>query len=234
MYTIGVLSLIDLKENSHFKFLTEKGWATKEIMKKGVFNVDSKIRAIVIEESSMPKTCCQLIELKKSTINRDIPMYILSKKNSEYNKVYLQLGVEACFSIEIDPDEFCSTLTNLLNRCYSVTSQITKEKFENKSYLSNNIELILENRSVLIGGQKEVGLTNIEFKILYVLNDNANKTVCYADLIEKVWTIEQNKNELKYKVANVVFHLRNKIEKNPKSPVFIKTVRSRGYMLCLD
>lgn len=65
MYTIGVLSLIDLKENSHFKFLTEKGWATKEIMKKGVFNVDSKIRAIVIEESSMPKTCCQLIELKK-------------------------------------------------------------------------------------------------------------------------------------------------------------------------
>ncbi|MBC9810820.1 hypothetical protein [Carnobacterium maltaromaticum] len=90
---------------------------------KKLTKIEPKIQAILIEESTMPTICCHLIELTRETRNVDIPIYIISKNSSEYNLVYLQLGVGACFSVEMDPDEHCLTLTNVLNHYDHLSSQ---------------------------------------------------------------------------------------------------------------
>ncbi|MBC9810819.1 winged helix-turn-helix domain-containing protein [Carnobacterium maltaromaticum] len=79
-----------------------------------------------------------------------------------------------------------------------------------------------------------MNLTKIEFQIMGVLCDNPDKTVCYADFMKQVWSNESDGTVRNYKIANAVFHIRNKIEKNRKFPRFIKTVRSKGYMLSLN
>ncbi|HBI1783332.1 TPA: response regulator transcription factor [Enterococcus faecalis] len=235
MHTIGVLSLMDVKENKHINFLAEKGWAIQEVEVKKLTKIEPKIQAILIEESTMPATCCHLIELTRETRNMDIPIYILSKNSSEYNMVYLQLGVEACFSVEIYPDEFCKTLTNLLNHYYPFSHQESREQLEDKTLAqTTHLKLIPENLSVIIDGKKEVNLTKIEFQIMGVLCDNPYKTVSYADFMKQVWSNESDGTVRNYKIANAIFHIRNKIEKNPKIPRFIKTVRSKGYMLSLN
>ncbi|WP_207695627.1 hypothetical protein DOK67_0002245 [Enterococcus sp. DIV0212c] len=235
MHTIGVLSLTDVKENKHITFLAEKGWAIQEVEVKELTKIEPKIQTILLEESTMPATCCLLTELTRGTRNMDIPIYIISKNSSEYNLVYLQLGVEACFSVEMAPDELCLTLTNLLNHYDHFSSQNNTEQIEDAASIEmNNLKLVPENLSVIIDGKKEVNLTKIEFQIMGVLCNNPDKTVCYADLMKQVWSNESDGTVRNYKIANAVFHIRNKIEKNPKFPRFIKTVRSKGYMLSLN
>lgn len=234
MHTIGVLSLEDVKENKHINFLSEKGWSIQEVVVKKLSKKEPEIQAILIEENTMSTTCCHLIELTRGTRNVDIPIYILSKNSSDYNMVYLQLGVEACFSVEMAPDELYMTLTNLLNHYYHFSSQNNGEQLEDVASIeANHLKLVPENLSVLIDGKKEVNLTKIEFQIMSILFDNPDKTVCYADLMKQVWSNESDGTMRNYKIANAVFNIRNKIEINPKFPQFIKTVRSKGYMLRL-
>ena len=51
----------------------------------------------------------------------------------------------------------------------------------------------------------------------------------YEELYKNVW--KDTANERKYRVANVIFHLRKKIEQDVNKPQYIKTIRSKGYML---
>ena len=160
---------------------------------KKLTKIEPKIQAILIEESTMPATCCLLTELTRGTRNMDIPIYIISKNSSEYNLVYLQLGVEACFSVEMAPDELFLTLTNLLNHYDHLSSQNSREQLEDvASTEMNNLKLVPENLSVIIDGKKEVNLTKIEFQIMGVLCNNPDKTVCYADLMKQVWSNESD------------------------------------------
>lgn len=53
----------------------------------------------------------------------------------------------------------------------------------------------------------------------------------YEQLFQEIWCdVDESKQ---YRLNNLIFHLRKKIEKNTKNPVFIKTIRSRGYMLTI-
>ncbi|MDN3193933.1 winged helix-turn-helix domain-containing protein, partial [Enterococcus faecalis] len=58
---------------------------------------------------------------------------------------------------------------------------------------------------------------------------HAGQTITYEELYKNVW--KDTANERKYRVANVIFHLRKKIEQDVNKPQYIKTIRSKGYML---
>jgi len=52
-------------------------------------------------------------------------------------------------------------------------------------------------------------------------------------LREEMAEVDYDESELR-KVDVQVTRLRQKIEKNPKQPLFIKTIRSKGYKLICD
>lgn len=94
-------------------------------------------------------------------------------------------------------------------------------------YYSGNLEYdysqkILKKDGVIIT------LTNTECKLLEVFLENRNMVLIRKLLLEKIWDI--NANFVEEKTLNVnILRLREKIEDNPKEPVFIKTIFGLGY-----
>ena len=71
-------------------------------------------------------------------------------------------------------------------------------------------------------------LTQLEFRLLYVLMTNAGQIIPYEQIIEHVWgyTGEGNR-EL---VRGLIQRLRSKIEPDPQEPVYILTESGVGYL----
>ncbi|MGX7244355.1 winged helix-turn-helix domain-containing protein [Enterococcus quebecensis] len=227
MFTIGCLSEKELEENAHLNFLTEKGWNLQIININDPLKNQYKLDAIVICESSMPKICRWLMELK---VHASLPIYLLSEiDESHSNIVYLQLGVEACFSTKMDPEELYYTLTNLLRHYSSENNQLLGNRPESSQ--EKGIELISHSLSVLIDGKNEISLTKKEYSTLEILYSRPCKTISYEEFQEKLWRFETDLDGRNYRIANLIFHLRKKIESSGSDSSFIKTVRSKGYML---
>ncbi|EOH92494.1 hypothetical protein UAW_03014 [Enterococcus haemoperoxidus ATCC BAA-382] len=230
MYTIGFFALETTKKSAHVEFLTEKGWDIVSLT-EDQFSIDvNKFDALVIQEEAMPVTCRWLMEITRQV--SELPIYLLSTNGGKYsNIVYLQLGVDACFPFEIDQEEFFYTLTNLLMSCDKTRKFVDEGHTTMYSLKSAGLELVASNLSVVIDGEEEIILTRKEFQAMELLYNNPCRAIPYEEFKEKMWNPEQNEPEKNYRIANVVFHLRNKIEQNPMNPRFIKTVRSKGYML---
>lgn len=226
MNRIGFLSKNDLDDNLHMSFLKEKGWMIDEI---NVFDLEvlERVKIILIKEDTMAITCYWLMELVRKFKG---PIYLLTSGDSHSNIVYLRLGVKACFPYEVEGEELFLTLSNL------IVSQSPDVYFEaSRNYpTSTELQLIHSNSSVLIDGSKEIMLTRKEFQLLDILYANPKKAITYDVFAEKLWGEHSRKIKGNYRIANVVFSLRNKIEKNIDEPKYIKTVRSKGYMLSLE
>lgn len=74
---------------------------------------------------------------------------------------------------------------------------------------------------------KEVELTAMEYKLLAYLVVNKGKVVVKQDIFDNVW----DDSFVSDGTLNVhIRHLREKLEDNPNSPVYLKTARGRGYI----
>ena len=89
---------------------------------------------------------------------------------------------------------------------------------------------------VIIPGQhrvlrqgKEVNLTNIEFRILYMLAIHQGITLSKEKIYNYVWNGEYLQDD-----SNITYHvrrLRKKIENDPSQPEYIQTVRGVSYKI---
>lgn len=88
--------------------------------------------------------------------------------------------------------------------------------------------IIPEQHKVLRSG-REVSLTNIEFRILYMLAVHQGITLSKEKIYNYVWDGEYLQDD-----SNITSHvrrLRKKIEDNPSQPEYIQTVRGIGYKI---
>ena len=76
---------------------------------------------------------------------------------------------------------------------------------------------------------KEVHLTQIEFKLISLLAQNAGKVLTYDFMITSIWGPYADKNNqiLRVNMANI----RRKIEQNPGDPKYIFTEVGVGYRM---
>jgi DNA-binding response OmpR family regulator len=74
---------------------------------------------------------------------------------------------------------------------------------------------------------KPVSLTKLEFELLRYLMEHAGQVVSKTDLLKDVWAYAQHGDPNIVEVG--ILRLRNKIEQNPSSPVYLRTVRGVGY-----
>lgn len=90
-----------------------------------------------------------------------------------------------------------------------------------------------QNHSIQIPEKEEVNLTHLEYKLLALLFTQVNQAFTYEDIHTKVWTIEKKTefSEKKYRIANMVFHIRKKLKRHGINPNVLRTVRSIGYLL---
>ena len=112
----------------------------------------------------------------------------------------------------------------------------------NEAGISTNKIIEQEQRVISIGDltifpvqrkvlkrNQEINLTNIEFRILYVLALHQGITLSKEKIYNYVWNGEYLQDD-----SNITSHvrrLRKKIEDNPSQPEYIQTVRGVGYKM---
>jgi len=84
-------------------------------------------------------------------------------------------------------------------------------------------------RVVTLAG-REVRLTPTEYDILKYLMTHAGKVVTYSTLLRTVWG--QGYEGANPNLRVFIAHLRQKIERDPDNPEYIRTESRIGYRLC--
>lgn len=230
MFNIALISLTDNCEFEYIKALQEKNWLIHSFNSKQFTEMElealSTMDAIIIMEPSskhMEQTCELIIKIRNIS---NCYMWILSEESSKINRIiYLQLGADANFDGSIDPDEFGLYVSNTLNRRNIRMKHLNVEK---ELSTNGNVQLIPQKSAVDLEG-REVLLTKLEFKLLEILYNHIGEVVSYEKLYEFIWGEEKGNRQ--YRVANLVFHLRRKLEEDMSKSRYIKTIRSIGYIL---
>ena len=91
-----------------------------------------------------------------------------------------------------------------------------------------NIEIYPERRVVLKAGEK-VRLNHGEFSMLLLLASTPGQVFSKEQLYDAAWNEEYRYGTTA--VENIIWRLRQKLEDDPKHPVYIKTVIRSGYKI---
>ena len=159
---------------------------------------------------------------------KDIPIIILSAKTQDKDVILgLNIGADDYIAKPFNFLELIARVKSNLRR-YTKYDNYQKDKDDDGELEIRGLILNKRTNEVFVEGN-EVHLTPIEFKILQLLMENKNITFSIQEIYEKVW------NEPFYNSENTVAvhirRIREKIEVNPKEPVYLKVVWGVGYKI---
>ena len=165
--------------------------------------------------------------IKKMRDVSNIPIIVMSAKNMDSDKILgLTLGADGYLTKPFNPLEVVARIKSQLRRFYDLNTNVQEE--------SNNVitvgELVMDpsNLSVNKNGQ-EINLTPTEFKILALMMKTPGKIYTKMQIFENINGdyYESDDNTLMVHISKI----RDKIEDDPKSPKYLKTVRGLGYKI---
>lgn len=84
-----------------------------------------------------------------------------------------------------------------------------------------------EQHLVVTPSGSTVRLTNMEFRLLFLLMTNPDRVIPSETIVERVWGYS-GRGEVTL-VKNVISRLRHKVEPDPAHPQYVKTVPGIGY-----
>ncbi len=153
------------------------------------------------------------------------PVLIVSARDGVDNKVKgLHLGADDYLTKPFDFKEFLARVDALIRRSQGSGAVKTDE------LIVGDIWLNLITRDVKVAN-KNVILTNNEFKLLVYLIQNKNRVISRDELSEKVWGINFDTHT---NFVNVyISYLRKKLKDYTKHD-YIQTVRGEGFMFSMD
>lgn len=94
------------------------------------------------------------------------------------------------------------------------------------AYGDGYLTIDLERRRVSVRDQ-QVHLSDIEYRLLSYLFQNAGRALGYQEILDHVWGL-RCANDSKY-VHIYLWRLRQKLEEDPQNPEYLVTERGRGY-----
>tara|TARA_Y100000590_G_scaffold467467_1_gene646478 strand:- start:2155 stop:2835 length:681 start_codon:yes stop_codon:yes gene_type:complete len=147
------------------------------------------------------------------------PVIMLTAMGEDTNKIEgLKIGADDYVSKPFEPEELYLRILNLLNLYKDSKIEKSLIVFGEFSFDIKKLELRKN--------EKIIYLTEGEYNLLLKLIEKRNDIVLREELAES----EFDETELR-KVDVQITRLRQKIEKNPKQPLFVKTIRGKGYKL---
>ncbi|WP_139491192.1 response regulator transcription factor [Brevibacillus dissolubilis] len=162
------------------------------------------------------------------TLRRDynIPVIILSARGQDNDKILgLGLGADDYISKPFNPLEVVARIQAQLRRFYQLNA--TQQPDVPPDTISVG-ELTLDKSSCVLYRQgEEVPLTSIEYKIIALLMNQPGRVFTKKQIFENVWEdlFVGDDNTIMVHMSKI----RDKIEPDPKKPVYLKTVRGLGY-----
>ncbi|MEH7108548.1 MULTISPECIES: response regulator transcription factor [Bacillaceae] len=215
-------------------YLTNEGYNVLKAADgiEGLQYLESETVHLVVLDIMMPRldgiqACMKIRE------SRNVPIIMLSAKSQDMDKIMgLTTGADDYVTKPFQPLELVARIKSQLRR-YLRLNHLDGNLQSSDSQQMDVItidELIMNvsTHAVSVEG-KDVKLTPREFAILELLARNPGVVFSTERIYERVW------NEPFYDSENTVMvHIRNlreKIENNPRTPRYIKTVWGVGYKI---
>ena len=151
-----------------------------------------------------------------------VPVIFVTVRGDESDRVAgLDLGADDYLTKPFSPRELVSRIRALFRRIEATEPPPLQEVVVD-DWLTIDFD-----RSVVIAGGGEKRLRPTEYRLLYQLVNNAGQLLSHDTLLERVWGPEY-RGEHQY-VRTYVTYLRQKLERDPRTPEYILGERGLGY-----
>jgi DNA-binding response OmpR family regulator len=151
-----------------------------------------------------------------------VPIIMLTAKAEELDKVLgLELGADDYITKPFSMREFRSRVRAVLRR-----ADRSREEEPDEPIRAGELKMDFAKRSVELRGEP-VKLTFVEFEILSILARNPGRVFSRTMLLDRLWGDSAYRDPRTIDVH--IRHLREKLEKDPKDPEYLFTVRGVGY-----
>lgn len=165
---------------------------------------------------------------KKIREKSNLPILILSAKTESCDKIKgLNLGADDYMTKPFDPLEVVARVNSALRRFYRLNGEVEQKA---EKHILKVGDLILDTQTLALKKSgEEIFLTPMEYKILALFMKNPGTIFTKVQIYENICGeyVESDDNTIMVHISN----LREKIEENPKSPQYIKTIRGVGYKI---
>jgi DNA-binding response OmpR family regulator len=152
-----------------------------------------------------------------------VPIIMLTAKDDEIDKVLgLEMGADDYITKPFSVREFRSRVKAALRRA----EMLGGRPATNEPIRAGELEIDFERRAVTARGSP-VRLTYVEFEILAALAGAPGRVMTREMLLEQVWGDSAYRDPRTIDVH--IRHLREKLERDPRQPEYLFTVRGVGY-----
>jgi len=152
-----------------------------------------------------------------------VPIIMLTAKDDEIDKVLgLEMGADDYITKPFSVREFRSRVKAALRRAEMLRGRPGGEE----PIVAGELGIDFERRAVTARGEA-VRLTYVEFEILSTLAGAPGRVMTREMLLEQVWGDSAYRDPRTIDVH--IRHLREKLERNPRQPEYLFTVRGVGY-----
>ena len=163
--------------------------------------------------------------MKRLKLAKDVPIIILSALSNPQDRVEgLESGADDYIAKPFDSAELVARVRAVLRRTYPDKDNAPQEQVTFGEFTFDR------SREELTKAGVQVKLTSAELSLLKLLADSPFQILDRKLIREK---LDGQSSEKIFRAVDIrVLRLRNKVETNPRTPRFIKTVWGRGYMFC--
>jgi DNA-binding response OmpR family regulator len=160
---------------------------------------------------------------KRLRVQSTVPIIMLTARDDEFDKVLgLELGADDYITKPFSIREFRSRVRALLRRAAAPR----RETREDETIEAGDLRIDPAKRSVSVRGEVPE-LTYVEFELLRTLAGAPGKVFSRQALLEAIWGDSAYREPRTIDVH--IRHLREKLERDPRQPEYVFTVRGVGY-----
>lgn len=158
--------------------------------------------------------------LKRIREVSEIPIIMLTARNEETDRIRgFQNGTDDYVVKPFSPRELVERVKVLMKRIYNTGDEVTLVSGDFKLYTAS-MKLIKNNESI--------DLTSTEFKLFHALMRNIDQVLTREQLIEQAFGFGYDGFDRN--IDSYIKRIRQKIEADPKNPLYLKTKYGQGYV----
>lgn len=189
--------------------------------REGLRKFEAEAPDLVILDVSMPKLdgwqVCERIRAVSDT-----PVMMLTAQGREEDVIRgLDLGADDYLTKPFQVRVLLARIRAALRR-----ARLSPAPAPEITYSDDYLTIDLENRRVTVDGEA-TKLTPTEYKLLAFLVQNKGRVLTFRQILENVWGFEYI-DDIDY-LRVYIWHLRKKLERDSKNPVYLLNELSTGY-----